>query len=66
MRNAYYLEARRGRTRLLYSGRMTPDFAVPPLIGTIVFRMTVEKQFSALIDEILRRKQSLAQRPAAP
>ncbi len=66
MRNAYYLEARRGRIRLSYSGRMTPDFLVPPLIGTIVFRMNVEKQFSALIDEILRRKQSVAQRPAAP
>ncbi len=65
MRNAYYLEAQGGQTRLLYRGRMTPDFLLPPLIGTIVLRMTVEKQFSALIDEILRRKQSVAQRPAA-
>jgi len=29
-------------------------------------RLSVGKQFNALIDGILRRKQSLAQRPAAP
>lgn len=66
MRNAYYLEARRGRIRLSYSGRMTPDFLVPPLIGTIVLRMNVEKQFGALVDEIVRRTQSEPRRSAAP
>jgi hypothetical protein len=34
---------------------MVPDFVVPPLIGTLVLRHTVEIQFGALVDEIVRR-----------
>lgn len=64
MRNAYYLEARREQTRLIVGVRMTPDFLLPPLSGTMVPRMTAEKQFGALIGEILRRMRSVAQRPA--
>lgn len=56
MRGEYHLEAGEGRINLRYRGRMTPDFRVPPLIGTIVLRKTVERQFGALIDEILRRQ----------
>lgn len=56
MRGAYHLEARKGRVTLRYRGRMAPDFIVPPLIGTIVLRKNVERQFGALVDEILRRQ----------
>jgi hypothetical protein len=43
------------RVTLRYHGRMVPDFVVPPLIGTLVLRHTVEIQFRALVDEIARR-----------
>ena len=56
MHGAYHLEAGEGRITLRYRGRMTPDFIVPPLIGTFVLRKNVERQFGALVDEILRRQ----------
>lgn len=52
----YRLEVRGTRLLLRYSGRMTPDFAVPPLIGTLLVRNTVAKRFRAMVDEILRRQ----------
>lgn len=61
MRGDYHLEAGEGRTTLRYRGRMRPDFLVPPLIGTFVLRKNVERQFGALIDEILRRQKRGAQ-----
>ena len=56
MRGHYHIEAAEGRITLRYRGRLTPDFFVPPLIGTIVLRKNVERQFGALVDEILRRQ----------
>ena len=56
MRGDYHLEAGERRMTLRYRGRMTPDFLVPPVIGTIVLRKNVERQFGALVDEILRRR----------
>lgn len=56
MRNAYMLETGQGRVLLRYSGRMVPDFYVPPLIGTLVLRHNVETSFHALVDEIERRQ----------
>lgn len=55
MRNAYQLETNGAHVRLSYSGSMTPDFSVPPLIGTIAVRRNVERQFGAMVDEIERR-----------
>lgn len=52
----YLLEVHGTRLLLRYSGRMTPDFAVPPLIGTLLVRNTVAKRFRAMVDEILRRQ----------
>ncbi|HLF38518.1 MAG TPA: SRPBCC family protein [Burkholderiales bacterium] len=52
MRSTYTLEMREGRVLLRYSGRMVPDFYVPPLIGTLVLRHNVESAFRALVDEI--------------
>jgi ribosome-associated toxin RatA of RatAB toxin-antitoxin module len=59
----YHLDPRERPIRLRYSGRMTPDFFVPPLVGALILRRNVERQFSALIDEIVRRHQ--ARHPAA-
>lgn len=61
-RGAYDLKAHGRRVRLHYSGRLTPNFSIPPLIGTILVRNTVEKRFGAMVDEILRR-QRLRNRP---
>jgi carbon monoxide dehydrogenase subunit G len=50
----YLLESSGSRLRLRYSGRLTPDFNVPPLIGTLLMRNTVRKQFAAMVEEILK------------
>jgi len=54
MQSTYTLEMREGRVLLRYSGRMVPDFYIPPLIGTLVLRHHVESAFRALVDEIER------------
>jgi len=56
LRGAYTLEARGRRLLLHYTGSLTPDFSIPPLIGTILIRNTVEKRFGAMVDEIVRRQ----------
>jgi ribosome-associated toxin RatA of RatAB toxin-antitoxin module len=56
MRGAYTLEVRGRRLLLHYSGSLTPDFSIPPLIGTIMMRKFVEKCFGAMVDEIMRRQ----------
>jgi len=33
-------------------GTLTPDFGIPPLIGTLVVRSMVERRFSAMVREI--------------
>ena len=58
MRSIYTLEARQGRMILRYSGRLEPDFPVPPLIGTYLLRSNVEAMFRALVDEIERRRKN--------
>lgn len=54
MRNTYRLEMRHGHVYLHYSGRMIPDFDVPPLIGTWVLKHNVESTFRALVNEMER------------
>jgi ribosome-associated toxin RatA of RatAB toxin-antitoxin module len=61
MRNVYVLEAREGRVLLRYTGRLVPDFYVPPVFGTLVLRRTVESMFEALVEEMERRN-----RPGEP
>ena len=56
MSGEYILEARGRRLLLRYSGSLTPDFSIPPLIGTILVRKFVEKRFGAMVDEIVRRQ----------
>ena len=52
MRGVYHLQARDAGMRLRYEGKFTPDFGVPPLIGTLMVRSTVERRFVALVREI--------------
>lgn len=44
-----------GTVRLSYSGRVVPDFAVPPVVGKIVVRNMLANQFTAMVKEIVRR-----------
>ena len=50
--------------RLNYSGRLVPNFRLPPLIGTAAVRAAIQKQFGALVKEIQRR--SALRRELAP
>lgn len=63
MQSTYALEARQGRVFLRYSGRLEPDFYVPPLIGTYVLRTNVESMFRALVEEIERQQKPAAGHP---
>ena len=63
MRSTYALEARQGRLVIHYSGRLEPDFHVPPLIGTYLLRANVESMFRALVDEIERQQKPAAGHP---
>jgi hypothetical protein len=56
LRGVYTLETRGRRLLLHYTGSLTPDFSVPPLIGTILVRNSVEKRFGAMVEEIMRRQ----------
>ena len=56
LRGAYTLEARGRHLVLHYTGSLTPDFGIPPLIGTILIRNTVAKRFGAMVNEIIRRQ----------
>jgi carbon monoxide dehydrogenase subunit G len=40
---------------LRYTGELEPDFALPPVIGTLAVRTMVEEQFAAMVAEIERR-----------
>lgn len=44
-----------GAVRLLYEGRVVPDFPVPPIIGTMLMRSELSRQFTAMVKEIMRR-----------
>jgi len=57
LRSIYTLETRERRVVLRYTGRLVPDFAVPPLIGTWLLRRNVEDAFRALVEEIERQHQ---------
>jgi ribosome-associated toxin RatA of RatAB toxin-antitoxin module len=48
--------------RFAYSGRMVPDFILPPLIGTAAVKAAVQKQFGALVKQM----QARAAEPAKP
>jgi carbon monoxide dehydrogenase subunit G len=55
MTGRYDLQVAQTGVRLRYAGELEPDFALPPLIGTLAVRTMVEEQFVALVSEIERR-----------
>jgi len=56
MQGVYRLGARGKGMQLQYEGSFTPDFDLPPFIGTLVVRNTLEKRFAAMVREIERRR----------
>lgn len=56
MDGLYQLEPQGDLIVFTYSGRLVPDFALPPLIGTAAVRSAIKTQFTALVEEILRRE----------
>ncbi|HSV59585.1 MAG TPA: SRPBCC family protein [Variovorax sp.] len=66
MEGLYALESLpSGAVRLTYSGRLVPDFAVPPVIGRLVVRNLLSKQLTALVHEIMRRDLAARAAPQA-
>ena len=57
MRSDYSLEAGPGRVVVRYTGRLVPDFFVPPVVGTLALRRNVEATFRALVGEMERQQQ---------
>jgi ribosome-associated toxin RatA of RatAB toxin-antitoxin module len=55
MTGRYLLVPEGENLRLSYSGRLVPEFRLPPLVGTAAVKAAVQKQFSALVREIQRR-----------
>jgi ribosome-associated toxin RatA of RatAB toxin-antitoxin module len=53
----YLLQAHDAGMRLRYEGKFTPDFAFPPLLGTLIVRSTAEKRFKAMVHEIEKARQ---------
>jgi ribosome-associated toxin RatA of RatAB toxin-antitoxin module len=62
MRGRYELQPLSGGTRLLYSGRFHPEFKLPPIVGTSVVHYAMQRNFTEMLDEIMRRD-ALARRP---
>jgi ribosome-associated toxin RatA of RatAB toxin-antitoxin module len=54
MTGSYVLTENENRVRLTYNGRLVPTFRLPPLIGVPALRAAVERQFTALAQEIRR------------
>jgi len=55
MTGSYTLLRDGDELRFTYSGRMVPDFILPPLIGTAAVKAAVQKQFGALVKQMQTR-----------
>ncbi|MBE0627582.1 MAG: SRPBCC family protein [Burkholderiales bacterium] len=44
-----------GGVRLSYTGRLVPEFSLPPLIGMSIVHYALKKNFTEMVDEIRRR-----------
>lgn len=55
MTGSYELSPVAGGVRLRYSGRMRPDFDLPPVFGVVAARVAAHRQFRGMVDEIMRR-----------
>jgi hypothetical protein len=64
MRSEYEIRSLPGDAmRLSYVARLMPAFPVPPIVGPLVMRNELRRQFTALVGEIVRRD-ALAAKPA--
>ncbi|MGE5386379.1 MAG: SRPBCC family protein [Betaproteobacteria bacterium] len=54
-----------GNTRLEYRAEIVPDMPIPPLFGPSFVRHEIAEQFTAMINEMVRR-QNLAKAPTQP
>ena len=64
MTGSYTLVRDGDELRFTYSGRMVPDFLLPPLIGTAAVKAAVRKQFGALVKRMQTRGAAPAKPPA--
>lgn len=55
MTGRYELQPLPQGVRLIYSGQLVPEFGVPPLIGMPAVRYVLWREFSEMVDEIMRR-----------
>ena len=55
MTGSYELAPIPGGVRLRYTGRILPNFDLPPFFGVVVARAAAEKQFRGMVDEVIRR-----------
>ena len=56
MESLMQLEAEEAGTRLTYHAEVLPGFWLPPLIGPALVRRETAEQFSAMLQEMLRRQ----------
>jgi ribosome-associated toxin RatA of RatAB toxin-antitoxin module len=56
LQGRYELQPIASGTRLSYQGRFLPDFNLPPLIGMSIVHHALQKNFTEMVDEILRRE----------
>jgi len=55
MRGRYELQPSARGTRLTYSGRFLPEFDLPPLIGMSIVHHALQRNFTEMVEEIVRR-----------
>jgi ribosome-associated toxin RatA of RatAB toxin-antitoxin module len=55
MNGRYELLQHGNNVRLSYSGRLVPNFSLPPIIGMKIMRYILLRNFREMVEEILRR-----------
>ena len=55
MQGRYEILQRGSGIRLSYTGRLQPNFPLPPIIGTGIVRYTLLRNLREMVDEIIRR-----------
>lgn len=55
LHGVYYLRSSDSGVQLRFEGGFTPDFGVPPVIGTLLVGNAVERRFLALVREIEKK-----------
>lgn len=65
LQGRYELQPIANGTRLLYQGRFLPDFDLPPLIGMSIVHSALQRNFSEMVEEILRREAAARRERAA-